>query len=110
MGTGGSLPRGQSGRGVKMTTHLQLVPRSGKRGSIHQLTHTLAWCTAQLAKNGDNLTITLSAMSCTETVPEVSNRDLRLVRSGNRNCVDTSLPLEGDYKYIYIYIKLNSMA
>jgi hypothetical protein len=26
---------GKSGRGVKMTTHLQLVPRSRKRGSIH---------------------------------------------------------------------------
>jgi hypothetical protein len=28
------FPRGQSGRGVKLTTHLQLVPRSRKLGSI----------------------------------------------------------------------------
>jgi hypothetical protein len=29
------FPWGWSGRGVKLTTHLQLVPRSRKRGSIH---------------------------------------------------------------------------
>jgi hypothetical protein len=28
------------GRGVKLTTHLHLVPRSRKRGSIHPLPHT----------------------------------------------------------------------
>jgi hypothetical protein len=32
---GGLFPRG-----VKLTTHLQLVPRSRKRGSIHPLPHT----------------------------------------------------------------------
>jgi hypothetical protein len=35
MGTGGTFPRG-----VKLTTYLQLVPRSRKRGSIHPLPHT----------------------------------------------------------------------
>jgi hypothetical protein len=33
-------------RGVKQTTHLQLVPRSRKRGSIHPLPHTPSWPTA----------------------------------------------------------------
>jgi hypothetical protein len=33
----GFLPRGLSGRGVKLTTHLQLVSRSRKYGSIHPL-------------------------------------------------------------------------
>jgi hypothetical protein len=33
----GFFPRGSSGRGVKLTTHLQLVPRSRKCGSIHPL-------------------------------------------------------------------------
>jgi hypothetical protein len=40
------FPRGQSGRGVKQTTHLQLVPRSRKCGSIHPLPHTPSWCSA----------------------------------------------------------------
>jgi hypothetical protein len=30
-------------RGVKLTTHLQLVPRSRKCGSIHPLPHTSSW-------------------------------------------------------------------
>jgi hypothetical protein len=42
MGTG-ALSRGLSGRGVKLTTHLQLVPRSRKCGSIHPLPHTSSW-------------------------------------------------------------------
>jgi hypothetical protein len=36
-GYGGSFPRGLSGSGVKLTTHLQLMPRSRKCGSIHPL-------------------------------------------------------------------------
>jgi hypothetical protein len=35
--------REQSGRGVKLTTHLQLVPRSRKCESIHLLPHTPSW-------------------------------------------------------------------
>jgi hypothetical protein len=31
----GLFPRGQSGRGVKLNTHLQVVPRTRKCGSIH---------------------------------------------------------------------------
>jgi hypothetical protein len=37
MGTGG----GKSGRDMKLTTHLQLVLRSKKYGSIHPLPHML---------------------------------------------------------------------
>jgi hypothetical protein len=33
------LSRGESGRGVKLTTHLQLVSRSRKYGAIHPLPH-----------------------------------------------------------------------
>jgi hypothetical protein len=38
----GSLSRGKSGRGVKLTTHLQLVPRSRKFGSIHPLPYLIS--------------------------------------------------------------------
>jgi hypothetical protein len=37
------FPRGLSGGGAKLTTHLQLVPRSRKCGSIHPVPHTPAW-------------------------------------------------------------------
>jgi hypothetical protein len=36
-GGGGLFPRGLSGQGVKLTAHLQPVPRSRKLGSIHPL-------------------------------------------------------------------------
>jgi hypothetical protein len=39
-GCAGLFSRGSSGRNVKLTTHLQLVPRSRKCGSIHTLPHT----------------------------------------------------------------------
>jgi hypothetical protein len=42
----GLFSRGQSGRGVKLTTHLHLVPRSRIRGSIHPLPHTPSWHSA----------------------------------------------------------------
>jgi hypothetical protein len=44
VGTGGALLG--SGRGVKLTTHLQLVPSSRKCGSIHPLPHIPSWCSA----------------------------------------------------------------
>jgi hypothetical protein len=46
MGTGVSFPRGLSGQAVKLTTHLQLLPRSRKRGSIPPLPHTPSWRSA----------------------------------------------------------------
>jgi hypothetical protein len=39
----GFFRREKSGRGVKLTTHLQLVRRSRKLGSIHPLTRTPSW-------------------------------------------------------------------
>jgi len=35
--------RGESGRGVKLTTHLNLVPRLGMRGVIPPFFHTYSW-------------------------------------------------------------------
>jgi hypothetical protein len=52
----GLFPRGKSGRGVKLTIHLQLVPRSRKCGSIHPLPHTPSCRSAQLVKHRDNFT------------------------------------------------------
>jgi hypothetical protein len=51
--------RGQSGRGVKLTTHLQLVQSSRKCGSIHPLPHTPSWCSAGFFKHRDNFTLPL---------------------------------------------------
>jgi hypothetical protein len=42
----GLFSRGQNGQGVKLTTHLQLVPRSSKYVSIHPLLHTPSWRSA----------------------------------------------------------------
>jgi hypothetical protein len=42
----GLFTRGLSGRGVKLTTHLQLMPRSRKRGFIHPLPHMSSWHSA----------------------------------------------------------------
>jgi hypothetical protein len=50
----GLFPWGLSDWCKKLTTHLQLVPRSRKRGSIRPLPHTPSWCSAWLAKHRDN--------------------------------------------------------
>jgi hypothetical protein len=42
----GTISSGYSGRGVKLTTQLQLVSRSRKCGSIHPLPHTPSWRSA----------------------------------------------------------------
>jgi hypothetical protein len=42
----GHFPWGYSGRSLKLTSHLQLVPRSRKRGYIHSLPHTSSWHSA----------------------------------------------------------------
>jgi hypothetical protein len=47
----GLFPRGWSDRGVKLTTHLELVPMSRKCGSKHQLPHTPSWRSVYLLKN-----------------------------------------------------------
>jgi hypothetical protein len=41
-----SFPGGKSGKGVKLTSHLQRLPRSRKGGSIHPLLHTPSWRSA----------------------------------------------------------------
>jgi hypothetical protein len=51
------FPQGSSGRYVKVTTHLQLVPRSRIRGSIHPLSHMPSCCSASLVKHRDNFTL-----------------------------------------------------
>jgi hypothetical protein len=43
---------------VKLTTHLQLVSRSRKCGSIHPLHHTPFWRSVLLVKHRDNFTFT----------------------------------------------------
>jgi hypothetical protein len=58
IGNGGLFPRGYSGKYRKLTTHIQLVPRSRKYGSIHPLPHTSSWRSAELVKRRDNFTFT----------------------------------------------------
>jgi hypothetical protein len=55
-GNRGLFLQGQNVKGVKLTTHLQLVPRSRKMGSIHQLPHTPLWSTAYLVKHRNSFT------------------------------------------------------
>jgi hypothetical protein len=52
----GALSLGQIGRGVKLTTHFQLLPRSRKRGSMHPLPHTPSRRSALLVNHRDNFT------------------------------------------------------
>jgi hypothetical protein len=48
-GTRGLFPWGQSGQGVKLTTHFHLVPRSIMRGAIPSLPQYafMAWCSVK---------------------------------------------------------------
>jgi hypothetical protein len=59
----GLFPRGYSGRGVNLTTHLQLVPRSRKCGSIHPLPHMPSWRNAYLVKHKVNFTNNINLMA-----------------------------------------------
>jgi hypothetical protein len=52
----GLFLRDKSGKSVKLTTHLQPVQGSRKRGSIHPLPHTLSCCRASLVKHRDIFT------------------------------------------------------
>jgi hypothetical protein len=51
--TGGYFLGGIGAWGVKLTTRLQLQPRSSLRGSIHPLPHTSSWSGAYLIKHRD---------------------------------------------------------
>jgi hypothetical protein len=44
----------------ELTTHLQLMPKSRKCGSIYPLLHTSLWRSARLVKHSDNFTFTFS--------------------------------------------------
>jgi hypothetical protein len=55
MDTGGSLPRVYSGRGVKLTTHIQVVQRPRKRGRIYPLFHKLHDVVLNLLSTGTTL-------------------------------------------------------
>jgi hypothetical protein len=46
---------------MKLITHLQLVLRLRKRGSIHPLPHMLSWHSASLVKYRDNFTFYLTS-------------------------------------------------
>jgi len=52
----GLFPRGKSGRGPKLTTHLHPVPKLRMRGAIPPLSNTSSWCGSQLKKHRDNFT------------------------------------------------------
>jgi hypothetical protein len=52
----GLFPWGKSGRGVKLNTHLHLVPRLRMRGSISPLLNTPSWRGADLKKHGEYFT------------------------------------------------------
>jgi hypothetical protein len=56
-GYGGLFPQGKSGRGLKLTTHLQRVQRSRKRRSVHPLHYTTSWPSAYLVKYRDFFTL-----------------------------------------------------
>jgi hypothetical protein len=74
----GLFPRGQSGRGVRLTTHLQLVPRSRKCGSIHPLPQAfMAWCLISWAKR--QLYLTLYSYLCITGMLLTENRNVIFV-------------------------------
>jgi hypothetical protein len=59
----GLFPWGWSGRGVKLTTHLHLGPRSRMRGSIPPPRYTfMTWC---LVKHRDNFTFSFTLIGRT---------------------------------------------
>jgi hypothetical protein len=62
VGTGGVHSPGQSGRGVKLTTHLHLVPSLRMSGAITPLPQYdfVAWC---LVKHRDKFTFTFMGLN-----------------------------------------------
>jgi hypothetical protein len=69
--------QGDLSRGVKLTTQLQLVPRSGKCGSVHPLSHTPSWCSAKLVKHRVNFTFLRSLKEALCYKPETRGFDSR---------------------------------
>jgi hypothetical protein len=56
----GLFPRGESGRGVKLTNHLQLLPRLRIRGSIHSLPIRLNGVVLHYLSAGTTLSLPIS--------------------------------------------------
>jgi hypothetical protein len=56
----GPFPGVKAVRGVKLPTHIQLLPKSRKRGSIHPLPHTSSWYSAYLVKDRGSVTFTFT--------------------------------------------------
>jgi hypothetical protein len=92
--TGAHFP-GISGRGVKLTTHLQLVPRLRNYGSLHPLPHTSSWLSSQLS-TGTNFVFTSTRASRVRrpalvhdylfSICEVSNAVVPLLRHTFLRC------------------------
>jgi hypothetical protein len=70
MGTRGSFLGGKARRSVKLTTHLQLVPRSKNKRSYTSTPNTPSWRCAQL-KRRDNFYIILYYIICSSTHSDV---------------------------------------
>jgi hypothetical protein len=85
----GDFPRGWSGRDVKLTPHLQLVPKSRIRGSVPPVPHTSSWYSAQLVNHRDNCAFTL-LVSCGAQVSKTSPGRFS-AKFGRERCIDAEL-------------------
>jgi hypothetical protein len=56
-GKRGPLPQRKRAQALKLTTHVQLVPRRRKRGSIGPLPHKSLWRSVHFLKRMDNFTV-----------------------------------------------------
>jgi hypothetical protein len=76
------FPRGESGRRVKLTTHLELVPRSRKHGSIHPLPHTPSWRNAELVRHSDTFSFLYISVYCCDVTMK-ANRVTTEIHDGS---------------------------
>jgi hypothetical protein len=74
----GLVPWRQSGRGVKLTTHLHLVPRSRIHGAIPPLSNTSSWRGAQLKHRDFTFTFILSLYMGKEFLPTDLHKECRI--------------------------------
>jgi hypothetical protein len=76
---------------VKLTTHLQLAPKSRIRGSIHTLPHTSLWRSALLLKHRDNF---LSFLTSSPFQYQNKSKSFEnFIRRNNRTDRETHLPI-----------------
>jgi hypothetical protein len=78
-----SLSLEVNGRGLKLTTHLHLVPRSRMRGAIPPLPNTPPWRGAQLKHRDFTFTFTPPCCSCLKRFSEVVHVSERIVGPWN---------------------------